>query len=157
MIKKQCSHCKQIKPVSEFSKDKYKKDGLDIYCKLCRSKKRKTYSLSPRGKATRRHWQQTEKAKTSQKRRSRKYRQSKKGKALHKKNRRKYEQSERRHPEKARARSITSHAIAAGKIDFAKNHKCTYCEKPAEQYHHPDYSKPLNVEPVCRSCHRILH
>jgi transcription elongation factor Elf1 len=32
---KTCSHCKIDKDVSCFSKDKQKKDGLQIYCKSC--------------------------------------------------------------------------------------------------------------------------
>ena len=29
---------------------------------------------------------------------------------------------------------------------------CVDCGKPAEVYDHRDYSKPLEVEPVCRAC-----
>lgn len=29
---------------------------------------------------------------------------------------------------------------------------CTDCGVPASQYDHRDYSRPLDVEPVCRSC-----
>ena len=32
---KQCCHCKQIKPLTEYSKNKNKKDGLCIHCKSC--------------------------------------------------------------------------------------------------------------------------
>lgn len=30
--------------------------------------------------------------------------------------------------------------------------KCVDCGKPAKQYDHRDYSKPLDVDPVCRGC-----
>lgn len=33
---KKCSHCNQIKPRSEFYRDKYAKDGLQHWCKDCR-------------------------------------------------------------------------------------------------------------------------
>lgn len=36
---KECSKCNEIKSVSEFSKDKYKKDGIASSCKVCK----KTY------------------------------------------------------------------------------------------------------------------
>ena len=32
--------------------------------------------------------------------------------------------------------------------------QCTDCEKPATQYDHRDYLKPLEVYPVCRGCNR---
>jgi len=33
-----CPTCKQTKPITEFSKDKYKKDGLCWHCRKCHSK-----------------------------------------------------------------------------------------------------------------------
>lgn len=30
--------------------------------------------------------------------------------------------------------------------------KCVDCGKPAHNYEHRDYAKPLDVSPVCRSC-----
>jgi len=32
---KGCLQCKIKKPITEFGKDKYKQDGLRIYCKIC--------------------------------------------------------------------------------------------------------------------------
>ncbi len=34
---KQCSRCKEVKEFTEFSKDKYNKDGLTFRCKKCRN------------------------------------------------------------------------------------------------------------------------
>ncbi len=31
---------------------------------------------------------------------------------------------------------------------------CTDCDKPAMEYDHRDYGRPLDVQPVCRSCNR---
>lgn len=33
--------------------------------------------------------------------------------------------------------------------------KCVDCNSIAANYDHRDYSKPLDVEPVCRSCNRL--
>jgi len=44
---KKCSHCQQKKPLKEFDKNKYKKDGLYIYCKGCRKILRKNWSNGP--------------------------------------------------------------------------------------------------------------
>jgi len=35
-MKKRCTRCKKIKPISEFNKRSRSKDGYDIYCKACR-------------------------------------------------------------------------------------------------------------------------
>jgi hypothetical protein len=32
---KQCTRCKNIKPLTDFSKDRYKKDGLNLACREC--------------------------------------------------------------------------------------------------------------------------
>ena len=32
---KKCVHCGKIKPVTEFNKHQYSKDGLQSYCKEC--------------------------------------------------------------------------------------------------------------------------
>jgi len=39
-------------------------------------------------------------------------------------------------------------------IEIPKNQKCEICKiNPAQQRHHPDYNKPLEVLFVCKSCH----
>ena len=35
--------------------------------------------------------------------------------------------------------------------------KCSKCENQAEDYHHEDYSRWWDVEPLCRSCHVKRH
>ncbi len=41
MKTKRCNNCKEIKPVSEFNKDKKAKDKLYRWCKNCQSKDKK--------------------------------------------------------------------------------------------------------------------
>lgn len=43
-------------------------------------------------------------------------------------------------------------AVLAGDIPAARTLTCVDCGKPAWCYDHRDYSKPLEVEPVCRKC-----
>lgn len=43
-------------------------------------------------------------------------------------------------------------AIRKGHLPAAKDHRCVDCGKPARDYEHRDYTKPLDVVPVCRSC-----
>jgi DNA-directed RNA polymerase subunit RPC12/RpoP len=43
-------------------------------------------------------------------------------------------------------------AIVSGALKPATEHSCVDCGAPATCYDHRDYSKPLEVEPVCRAC-----
>lgn len=43
-------------------------------------------------------------------------------------------------------------AIAAGTLQRPSAFPCKDCGRPAVQYDHRDYTKPLQVDPVCRSC-----
>ncbi len=40
---KQCSKCKQSKSLSEFNKNKWKKDGLQTRCRTCTTKQHRSY------------------------------------------------------------------------------------------------------------------
>ena len=61
--------------------------------------------------------------------------------------------------EKIKAHNIIKYAIQTGKI--IKPTICEHCKKefPIKDIdgHHPDYSKPLEVIWLCKSCHKILH
>jgi len=58
-----------------------------------------------------------------------------------------------RNPEKMKARSI-----AKSKIKIPKGEKCQTCKiKLAVERHHEDYSKPLEVVFLCKSCHSKLN
>lgn len=53
-----------------------------------------------------------------------------------------------------RAGNRVRYEVAAGRIpSLRKNHiSCVDCGARAVEYDHRDYSKPLDVEPVCRKC-----
>ena len=55
---------------------------------------------------------------------------------------------------KQKAIGCVKKAVQAGLlINLKKNDiKCTDCDNRASMYDHRDYTKPLEVEPVCRSC-----
>jgi len=42
--------------------------------------------------------------------------------------------------------------VRAKRLLPARQFICVDCERRADEYDHRDYSKPLEVEPVCRSC-----
>src|SRR5688500_869090 len=53
----------------------------------------------------------------------------------------------------AKAASAVKKAILKGILPkITHETKCVDCGKKARDYEHRDYSKPLLVEPVCRSC-----
>jgi len=53
-----------------------------------------------------------------------------------------------------KAHSQVKKAIKNGILQPVKELKCKDCGCQAEIYDHKDYNKPLEVEPVCRSCNR---
>lgn len=53
---------------------------------------------------------------------------------------------------KDRAIGLITLAKARGELQPATDFACVDCGRPAEQYDHRDYARPLDVEPVCRSC-----
>jgi DNA-directed RNA polymerase subunit RPC12/RpoP len=43
-------------------------------------------------------------------------------------------------------------ATARGELPYPQRTTCVDCGARAEHYDHRDYRKPLDVQPVCRSC-----
>ena len=50
------------------------------------------------------------------------------------------------------AHGAVTKAIKSGLMLAAKEHSCVDCGRTAAHYDHGDYSKPLEVVPVCASC-----
>lgn len=50
------------------------------------------------------------------------------------------------------AHFAVARAIRIGELKRPAEFACVDCGKPAEHYDHRDYSKPLEVQPVCRRC-----
>jgi len=50
MSSKVCSKCKEEKPLEAFGKDRFNKDGLNIYCRVCRNQNAKQYYQDNRDK-----------------------------------------------------------------------------------------------------------
>jgi len=131
---KTCSKCKETKPLSEFYKDKSRKDGCSNKCIICQ-----------------REYYQSKQYKLAQKR----YCQSKKGKVTRRSSVKRFYIN---HPERFKAKDAVKYAIATGKITPAKKLNCT-CGKQVEQYHHWSYLPEywFDVQPVCRDCHIKMH
>lgn len=156
---KQCTKCKKWKELSEFYKASSKKSGYASQCKKCiseahkdydRTESLKRYNSSEKGKTTRQKYQETQKGVTA----TRRYRESDKYRTMGREYRKKYR---RMFPERTRAHDKVTDEIRAGRLLPASNYICYFCPNQAAHYHHDDYSKPLEVKPVCSQCHADIH
>ena len=144
---KRCCRCKEEKDLKEFNKCKSAKDGLQYMCKICQKEhyqlnreKRKEYVQM--NKETIKEYQKAYKKQYSQ---------------LNREKMRDYrKQYYHRNPEKQIVRNMLNNAVKSGKV-----HKpvfCSSCEGDKHlEAHHTDYTKPLEVLWLCRSCHVDLH
>lgn len=79
------------------------------------------------------------------------YRQTNAGKT----SQRKHDQRQRqKFPEKYQARQAVAIALRSGHLTKAP---CAKCGAHDTHAHHHDYSKPLDIEWLCASCHRVEH
>ena len=60
-------------------------------------------------------------------------------------------------PLKVKARKSTYNAIQRGVLPQVSTCICIDCSAQAQEYHHEDYRKPLDVIPLCRKCHIQRH
>ncbi len=82
---KKCSKCKEDKNLTDFHKNKSKKDGLQIYCKPCMIQSTTKYIQSDAGKATQKKYYTSEIGKVHRRAREKKYNKTAKGIANNKK------------------------------------------------------------------------
>jgi hypothetical protein len=52
------------------------------------------------------------------------------------------------------ANAAVNKARRRGELSPACEHKCADCGKQARDWDHRDYTKPLEVQAVCRSCNQ---
>ena len=64
---------------------------------------------------------------------------------------------EKNNPEKRAAHLAVRNAVKHGALPRVSTCDCVDCGVPAVNYHHEDYSKPLEVEPLCKKCHVKRH
>ena len=63
---------------------------------------------------------------------------------------------QKNNPLKVRARQILKNAIEYGRIK--RSMICEICDRYCRTHgHHEDYFKPLDVNWLCASCHKLLH
>ena len=59
--------------------------------------------------------------------------------------------------EQKRKMRARSYANVYKRRNILIQHFCEHCGSADSQMHHPDYSRPLLVEWLCRPCHLALH
>lgn len=137
--RKVCPSCHEAKDVAAFGKDKQKLDGLYSYCRDCANLKAAIYRHKNPEKNAERVKESNQRALAS-------------GKA--------YERTKRmnkKFPDKLKARAKLAYAVKTGQIT---KKPCEVCGATKVHGHHPDYSKPLEVQWLCAKHHgreRIKH
>ena len=155
IITKTCSKCKIIKPISEFYQRKTSKDGYISSCKQCVLTSTKQYSQTAKGKKSHeqahKRYYKTKKGKATKRR----YSQSAKAKAYWKRNLKIWRMT---HHDRALAGCAVSNAIRRDVLAPAKTLICS-CGQPANEYHHGSYAREdrLKVIPLCYVCHKAIH
>ena len=147
LMTKRCSKCSRDLAFICFGMDRAGKDGLQGWCRECRSAYGRAHREKDRAWQTRYRKTRPEKLKLSRAR----YRKTPLGKANHARAMVNYR---RAHPLRSIANSALSHAVGSGRV---KRLPCEACGAILSEGHHPDYSKPLEVVWLCLACHRAEH
>lgn len=137
-VKKKCAECGQELALTEFNKNKSKKDGLQDRCRACFSRYNKARYAANR-----------EKTKANVKR----YREEHPEAILETKLR-----MCSKNPTRINASRAVDAALKVGRLTnpgICFGCGCTSDEHRIEAHHH-DYSKPLDVVWLCTPCHRRM-
>jgi len=176
IVSKKCCTCKEIKPLSEFSKNKSAKDGRQTACKICQKHYRQSDVSKIIHRRAAKKYFQTEKGRRKKIKDDQKYRQSENGKFVIKEyfrsekgkaSIRRYQRSEKGkaasqkyaklNPEKRKAKTAVMVAVKYGELPRPDTFKCE-CGKQAQHYHHHSYAPEhwFDVIPLCAKCHRNI-
>lgn len=170
-----CNHCKSEKPLSRFGLSADRPQGRAYTCKECICETSKDYQArNTTAIRKRKHLymlkHQTEKRIYNQRyyiehrdlirEQAREYFATHPRPSPYWQNPEQYKAGARRRreqkPLEAKASAKLGRAIASGQIIRPKT--CEDCEQEKRlDGHHDDYSKPLEVKWLCRSCHQLLH
>ncbi len=153
---KTCSRCDEAKPETEYTKDKKRKDGLDMYCKACKSAKGNAYYAANRDKERVRKAKFYKEHTGKVMERINKYRATTHGKEIIAKHNKRWASTNR---DKLLAQRAMNLAVKAGKFPPITDLICIECSEPAGVYHHESYlaNERLNVQALCRTCHAEVH
>lgn len=153
-VLKRCHKCNQEFPATTeyFHRDASKKYGVASRCKTCCLAYQAKYSKenSEKKRAAAKLWAESNPDKARRNKRNSANRHHEQVLAYHAGYR-------ADNPDKVKARKLVNLAVLRQEIPRADALECTDCGKRAAEYHHPDYEKPFEVVPLCRSCHAKRH
>lgn len=177
---KRCYKCGEVKPLSAFSKDRSKPDGLQSRCKACYKASSKAYAEANRDKLAAYHRTYHEENRDKIVARKRAYFAANRDKEAARKrvyyaanrdkqvaHQRAYYAAHRdellaqkrayrmKNRHKARAHDLVRRALARGELISQPCERCGATEQV--DAHHEDYTKPLDVVWLCRQCHAQRH
>jgi len=171
MEKKTCTKCKEVKLIHDFTKDRARKNGLYAWCKPCTRKRNVEYRSKNRtkndpgvsikthiGDKTCSKCREVKTVDNFHKNRSTKDGLSPicklcKCQVDNKRNAVSNELRKKTGDHKSDAHIKVRNAIRSGKL---RPQPCIVCGEKAEA-HHSDYSKPLDVDWLCRKHHALWH
>lgn len=155
MEHKKCNTCGFVKPLGDFPLHKNMMDGHINKCKVCRSAYAKQYR---EGNIEYCKAYDTERNKTEHRKISRKKRLKERMEDPEFRNNLKTKRDiwEAKVSLKRWANSQWSDALRCGKVTRAR--ECEKCGAKDDLHgHHEDYTKPLDVITLCRTCHGLRH
>lgn len=159
IVTKQCITCNQIKPISDFRKQRRS-------CRKCSNRKQnakkltdkhreyeREYRKRPSQIITKRNYENSEKCLEYR----RKYRASERFKEIQ----RNFQRNRRaRYKKEMAAHAEILRLINAGLLSPPSSYHCRICWSIAENYHHHrgyDKKNVLDITPVCVKCHAKIH
>jgi hypothetical protein len=133
-LTKPCTICGDVKPLSAYRRKAGGKLGRMGQCKACSNKRLDGWRTRTRDRrlAYNREYYATEHGRQVTRR------------------------WQERNPVKRRVAYLFKQALERGQL--VRPSACEWCgEKRKTEGHHPDYAKPLEVEWLCRKCHKAWH
>ncbi len=142
-----CPRCSTDKLVTEFSRNRAKKDGFADWCKVCTKAFQTNPEQAEKSRVRRRRW-------TSDPANLTKFQEWRRLPESRRMARARAALERGRHPDKVWARNQATLAIRRGEL-IPK--PCEVCQRTRVDAHHDDYSKPLDVRWLCRKHHNQHH
>lgn len=140
---KRCPRCQVVKPVSAFHRRSDRGDGYNDTCKECRREMQQDWTEEQREAA--RESVRRSQARPESRRRAVAY----------------MAEYQKRPEVKAKHRARNAVKASLLKGTLVKPTSCSRCKRPkhrrAIHAHHEDYTKPLNVQWLCVTCHGKAH
>lgn len=159
--RKTCSTCQQCKPLDQYNVDRKVKDGRAAECKECSRARTLRWQATPQGKAKLKAYADSGSHARARRKHYHENRDKYLAKAKEPGQRAKQLERQRRWRErnrhKTKAHDAVRYRVRTGQLARPETLPCVQCGEQATEYHHPDYSRLLEVQAMCHPCHLALH